>query len=566
MTSPENAPVRRRVMGSGILTPFMARCIAWSVPVFFACIFFAISLAPSLLPRPAVVQGLISGISLAMGYALGVIGVWLWHYLRLPVVAVVWQRRLGMGCASIGGLILVIFLRKSAEWQNTVRDLMGMEPEATTGWVLLVSVSGGMFLLLMLAGKFFCRVFRIFASFLHRFLPPRVSHSIGLALTVVLFWSAVDGILLRSLMRVADRSFQQLDAMMEPEVSAPKRFTDTAESLSLLDWKDLGRQGRLFVSSAPSAVEMNQFFGHATPTPIRVYVGLNSAPDVASRAELALRELIRMGGFDRAILVLATPTGTGWIDPGAISTVEYLHRGNIATVAVQYSYLNSPLALLTEAEYGAEMARALFSKVYGYWISLPRDSRPRLFLHGLSLGALHSDLSFNLFDIIDDPFDGALWSGPPFRSKTWRMTTAQRDPGTPAWLPVFRNGNVVRFANQDGFAPSAGAWGNFRLVFLQYASDPITFFDPGMLWREPAWMQQPRGPDVTPDMGWFPVVTALQVAADMVVGTAPMGFGHEIAPTDYLDAWFALTEPKNWEPDELQRLRQHITSKKAPGQ
>lgn len=31
--------------------------------------------------------------------------------------------------------------------------------------------------------------------------------------------------------------------------------------------------------------------------------------------------------------------GTGWIDPASQTAVEYLHRGDIATVAAQYSYL-----------------------------------------------------------------------------------------------------------------------------------------------------------------------------------------------------------------------------------
>ena len=68
-------------------------------------------------------------------------------------------------------------------------------------------------------------------------------------------------------------------------------------------------------------------------------------------------------------------------------------------------------------------------------------------------------------------------------------------------------------------------------------------------------MQQPRGPDVSPDLRWFPVVTMLQLAADMMVGTAPKGFGHEYAPVDYLDAWFALTEPEGWSEAEFERLR-----------
>jgi uncharacterized membrane protein len=174
----------------------------------------------------------------------------------------------------------------------------------------------------------------------------------------------------------------------------------------------------------------------------------------------------------------------------------------------------------------------------------------------LSLGALNSDLSFDLFDIIDQPFDGALWSGPPFRTETWRQVTAQRDPGSPAWRPTFRGGSVVRFMTQ-GPQPEARyrEWGAFRMLFLQQASDPITFFSFDSAWREPEWMRAPRGPDVSPDLRWFPVVTMLQLAADMALGSAPPGFGHEFAPADYIDAWVALTEPEGWTEADLERLR-----------
>ncbi|HAJ88051.1 MAG TPA: hypothetical protein DCP33_14310, partial [Pseudomonas sp.] len=94
--------------------------------------------------------------------------------------------------------------------------------------------------------------------------------------------------------------------------------------------------------------------------------------------------------FERSVLVLVSPTGPGWIDQAAMIAVEYLHHGDIASVALQYSYLNSPLALLVEADYGRDVARALFAEIYGYWTELPAERRPRLYLHGLSLGALHS--------------------------------------------------------------------------------------------------------------------------------------------------------------------------------
>ena len=117
---------------------------------------------------------------------------------------------------------------------------------------------------------------------------------------------------------------------------------------------------------------------------------------------------------------------------------------------------------------------------------------------------MNSDLSFDLYDIIDDPFNGALWSGPPFRNDAWRRMTAQRDPGSPAWLPRFRGGSVVRFMNQDGgLERGEQPWGTFRIAFLQYASDPITFFSPQSAWREPDWLKHPAAPTCRPTCAGF---------------------------------------------------------------
>jgi len=289
--------------------------------------------------------------------------------------------------------------------------------------------------------------------------------------------------------------------------------------------------------------------------PIRVYVGLNAAETPAQRAKLALDELKRVGGFERKVLVLITPTGTGWVDPGGINSVEYLHRGDIASVAAQYSYLPSPIALMTENAYGLETAQAMFQAIYGYWRGLPRATRPKLYLFGLSLGALNSDRSFDFYDIINDPFDGALWTGPPFRSDTWRYVTAHRDAGSPAWLPRFRGGSIVRFGNQfGGYDKGTVPWSNFRIAYLQHASDPIVFFEPQAAYRKPAWMNPPRGPDVSNELQWYPIVTMLQLAADMHAGIAPPGYGHTYAPRDYVEAWKALTEPAGWSEAEIKRL------------
>src|SRR5690606_526997 len=150
--------------------------------------------------------------------------------------------------------------------------------------------------------------------------------------------------------------------------------------------------------------------------PIRVYAGLRAAETPEQQATLALHELIRMGAFDRSILVVITPTGTGWIDPAAVDSLEYLHAGDVASVALQYSYLSSPLSLVVRLGYCVDVARALFAESYEYWTVVPKDARPRLYLHGLSLGAYNSERSAQLFEMIADPIDGAVWSGPTFRN------------------------------------------------------------------------------------------------------------------------------------------------------
>lgn len=531
------------------------------VGVLIGAVFFAFSLTPSLLPRPFLIQGLISGLSFSAGYGLGVALGWLWGYLQLKTPKPDVSRWM-MRVAAAGCLVLVgSFLWRASRWQASLRELMGLESASTVPPILVVPVAALVFLLLLGLAKCFRWVFGLLASRLERHVPRRISQLTALGIALLLFWGIIDGLLVRMVLRVADRSFQHLDALIEDDLPLPERPEQTGSTASLIGWDDLGRQGRRFVAGGPTAEDLTTFFGKPTPAPIRVYVGLNSADSPEARAQLALQELVRAGGFQRSLLVLVTPTGTGWVDPGSQDTVEYLHRGDVASVAAQYSYLNSPLALLTDAAYGAEMARVMFATIYGHWRSLPKADRPRLYLSGLSLGSLNSDLSFTLYDIIDDPFSGALWSGPPFSHETWGHATTHRDPGSPAWLPRFRNGNVMRFMNHHHAPPQGGAWGSFRIMFLQHASDPIVFFSPQSAWRQPDWMLHPRGPDVSPELRWFPVVTMLQIAADMMVGTAPSGFGHEYAPADYLEAWRTLSEPADWPEPELARLRKHLQSK-----
>lgn len=534
-----------------------------TVGLLLGTLFFAASLTPSLIPRDFPVQGALSGISFSAGYGIGVFGMWLWTYLELPQAGARAARIIKGIAASACAAIALAFLWRAAEWQNSIRALMGLEPVDSAHPLKVGLIALAVFAVFLLLGRLFRLTLDLVSRRLRRYIPRRIAAVVGTAVALLLFGSIVNGVLLDYALRVADSSYKQLDSLVEADIRPPTDPAKTGSAASLIDWEGLGRMGRAYISTGPSRQEIGAFLGRAAVEPIRVYAGLRSAETPKERAKLALEELKRAGGFERAALVVVTPTGTGWVDPAAVDTLEYLWGGDVASVAIQYSYLPSWLSLMVEPGYGGDAARALFAEVYGYWTSLPKDHRPRLYLFGLSLGAMNSERSNELFEVLADPYQGALWAGPPFSSRIWRSITDDRNPGSPPWLPRFRDGSYVRFTSQKNALDIPGAhWGPLRVVYLQYASDAVVFFEPAAFYRAPAWMAEPRGPDVSPQLRWYPIVTGLQLAVDLTLAAVmPPGHGHVYAAQNYIDAWLAVTDPQGWNAADTGRLKQHFAGR-----
>jgi uncharacterized membrane protein len=572
-TPPDSDPAETRPpegILKGARAPYWVRRFRESLStpgILVGTLFFALSLTPSLLPRSWVVQAVLSGLCMAAGYALGVLYRWLWEYFELPLPERHVQQWILWVAGGFCAVVALGFLWHASEWQNSVRVLMELEPVDTARPIRVGILAFLLFTVLLGLGRLFHLTHRLISSKIGQGVPRRVASVLSLIIAVTIFWAVIDGVVFQQALRTADRTFERLDAREGADTAEPTDPFRTGSARSLIAWGDLGRTGRNFVSATPTDEELRDFLGEEIVRPIRVYVGLNAAETPQARARLALDELERVGAFDRAVLVIVIPTGTGWVDPAAITTLEHLHRGDVASVAVQYSYLPSWLTLLSDPQYGAETADALFEAVYGRWTGLPPDDRPELYLHGVSLGALNSQQSADLYDVIADPFAGALWVGAPFRSETWRDITRQRASDSPAWLPRFRDGSVIRFMNQDGFShPPEAPWGPLRIIYLQYASDPITFFEPEVFYRSPEWLEDPRGPDVSDRVRWYPIVTMLQLLADLAVGdTAPVGYGHVYAAEDYIDAWIEVTDPTGWTDDEVQRLKEHLRTPRTGG-
>lgn len=535
------------------------------VGLVFAVLFFAASVTPSLLPRPYFVQGLLSGFALAFGYAFGVGFVWLYQFLEIKNPSEKVQKTSKAVTTVVVAITVVVCLWQMTAWQNSIRTLMSL-PELETAYpyrmALIAFVTGAV---LVGLGRLIILACRALARRLSLLLPRRVSIVISVILVAFATLLISNRIIARGLLDAADAFFLRADELIDDGVEQPASSLAAGSVDSLIEWESIGRQGKNFIAAGPTQESISGFMGREAKQPLRVYVGMRSRETPRERAELALEELKRVGAFDRSVLIVATPTGTGWLDPGAVDTIEYLHAGDTAIVCTQYSYLPSWITILVDPRRSIESADHLFDTVYHYWKDLPRDQRPALYLQGLSLGSLGSEVSADLYTTFENPIQGALWSGPPFPSTQWNDITLHRNPGSPKWLPTYRDGRIVRFTAQQNALDSEKPWSPIRNVYIQYASDPMVFFSPSLLYQKPDWLIGERGPDVSPHLRWYPIVTFLQIAFDLPLATSiPIGFGHNYSPHHYIDGWIAVTSPQGWDVPTITRLKDKFKPIAAP--
>ncbi|WP_243394216.1 alpha/beta hydrolase [Mycobacterium ahvazicum] len=519
-------------------------------------IFIWFSLTPSLLPRGAIFQALVSGFSGAIGYGLGVFSVWLVRYMRTKNYsppAPRWAWKVLIPVAVVGQVLMAI---RFHVWQDDVRDLMGVAHLHWYDYPIAAVLSIIVLFTVVEIGQ----AIRVLVSFLvgqlDRIAPFRLSVTIVVALLVTLTITLLNGVVLKSAMRTMNNTFAATNNEMNPETAAPKSPLRSGGPQSLVSWESLGREGRIFVEGGPKLDELTSFNGAPATEPIRAYAGLNSADGITATAELAARELQREGGLQREIVAVATTTGTGWINEAEASALEYMYNGNSAIVSMQYSFLPSWLSFLVDKENARHAGQALFEAVDRLIRQLPEGHRPKLVVFGESLGSFGGEAPFMSLNNVLARTDGALFSGPTFNNTIWTDLTATRDAGSPEWLPIYNDGHNVRFvARPSNLDRPKDPWDAPRVVYLQHASDPIAWWTPDLLFSEPDWLREGRGYDVLPQTRWIPVVTFLQVSADMAVAVdVPDGHGHRYV-ADVANGWAAVLSPPGWTPEKTERLR-----------
>jgi uncharacterized membrane protein len=524
-----------------------------------ALLFTCLAFTPSLLPRSPLVQGLVCGISAAIGYGVGVVAAWVWRAFadrdERSARSNAWRI-----FAVVAVVALVTAFVLGQRWQSEIRDLMGVASSNPAALLLVPVVAAAVFVALVALSRGLRAVYRWLARLLGRWIGPRAARAVGWVTVVGLTIALVSGVLLDGLVSAADEAFSVRNDITTEGAQQPTDATRSGGPGSLVAWDTLGREGRKFTGLGPTASDITAFTGAPALAPIRAYAGLESADSAEARANLAVDDLERAGGFDRRYLVVATTTGSGWVDPAAIDTVEYMTGGDSAIVAIQYSYLPSWISYLVDQKRAREAGRALFDAVYGKWLALPEDSRPRLLAFGESLGSFGGETAFSGEQDLRNRTSGVVFAGPPNFNTLFREFADDRDQGSLEIAPIYRDGRTVRFDDHPGppIEPASGAWDGPRVLYLQHPSDPIVWWTPRLLLTEPDWLREPRGHDVLGTVRWLPFITFWQVTADLPFATGvPGGHGHKYT-SEYVDAWATVLQPTDWTDAKAARLREIV--------
>ncbi|CAN5869339.1 alpha/beta-hydrolase family protein [soil metagenome] len=527
----------------------------WGIAV--GVVFFCWSLTPSLLPRSWLLQGVVSGVVTALGYGLGRLAAHLIGTMLGRDPAPTTRRAAWRGLLVVALVGVLASLHLGSRWQQQIHVLLGFEEPPSFSYLGTAALAGVVFAALVQFGRGLRWLYRRLANLLHSWIPRPVAHLVSGVLGLALIVGLLDGIVFVRFLEAADNVSRTVDDAISEDISPPLTPARSGGPGSGVAWEELGSKGRDFIAGGPTLAELEAFHGSPASEPVRIYVGLDAAASEHERAAVAAAELERAGGFDRSVVAVIVPTGTGWVNPNATAALEFLHNGDSALVAMQYGYLPSWLSYMVDGGRARDAGRELFNQVYDRWSQLPEADRPLLVVYGESLGSLGSEAAFSGEADLVIRADGALWVGPTNFNSLWRQFTSRRDPGSLERLPIFDGGQTVRFAaTSEHLLRDVDEWHFPRVAYLQNPSDPVVWWSPNLLFRRPDWLREPRGHDVLDSVRWFPLVTFSQMTIDLLAGYSieEEDYGHRYARR-VVEAWAAIVPPEGWTDADTARLK-----------
>lgn len=140
--------------------------------------------------------------------------------------------------------------------------------------------------------------------------------------------------------------------------------------------------------------------------------GEDSSLSQPALAEHSVNALEEAGGLDGSIIVVALPTGSGWVDPDQVEALEQWAGRDIATVSMRYSHAPSAAVFLLNPQMAKNSAHELLHTVVERVEDLPEGHRPKIIVHGQSLGAMAGAAAISAQNEVES-IAVSLWQGMP---------------------------------------------------------------------------------------------------------------------------------------------------------
>ena len=320
-----------------------------------------------------------------------------------------------------------------------------------------------------------------------------------------------------ALKKVTDR-LEHADDIIEPAYpAAPTNPQVSAGPRSEMPFASIGKEGRRFVTMTLTHEEITRVMGEPAVDPVRVVCGYETTDDLRERARLGVADLEACGGFERSLICVASPTGVGYVNYTIIEALEYLSRGNCATIVPQYALVPSALAMPKTGD-GVMLTRYVLEDIQARLASIPVERRPRVVLLGESLGAnVALDVS-----TVPGPFagipalehlgvSGGVYFGVPFRTEFWRRWRDNPEAMDPE--------HEILLVAEPSEAPPLPP-GHMRHLMVVHHDDPVNKYAYTMVLQPPWWMGPPttRPPMVPRETRWRPITSFVIATVDLKNG------------------------------------------------
>ena len=320
-----------------------------------------------------------------------------------------------------------------------------------------------------------------------------------------------------ALKKVTDR-LEHADDIIEPAYpAAPTNPQVSAGPRSEMPFASIGKEGRRFVTMTLTHDEITSVMGEPAVDPVRVVCGYETTDDLRERARLGVADLEACGGFERSLICVASPTGVGYVNYTIIEALEYLSRGNCATIVPQYALVPSALAMPKTGD-GVMLTRYVLEDIQARLASIPVERRPRVVLLGESLGAnVALDVS-----TVPGPFagipalehlgvSGGVYFGVPFRTEFWRRWRDNPEAMDPE--------HEILLVAEPSEAPPLPP-GHMRHLMVVHHDDPVNKYAYTMVLQPPWWMGPPttRPPMVPRETRWRPITSFVIATVDLKNG------------------------------------------------